>query len=153
MRKSPTASLIYLQNANMASVDGEIDRPSGDVIDEDDFDLNAEELPTEDDQTPAVSALDQDDDSADIETDDEELPEGVRVQASQIILVDGTLNLLAFSNCLQFKTRHIKVKIHQPKASKPCRPSNPFKQSGKSRRGRKSAFGYKKSRERPIWKR
>lgn len=46
---------------------------------EDDFDLNAEELPTEEDeQTPAVSnQQDQDEDSADVETEDEELADDV----------------------------------------------------------------------------
>ena len=46
---------------------------------DDNFDINAEELPTEeDDQTPAVSNLqDQDEDSADIETEDEDVPDDV----------------------------------------------------------------------------
>jgi len=44
----------------------------------DDFDImNAEELPTEEDeQTPAVSTL-EDEESADVETEDEDIPDDV----------------------------------------------------------------------------
>lgn len=44
-------------------------QPSVAPTDEDDFDLNAEELPTEDDQTPAASTLEPEE-SFDTEDDD-----------------------------------------------------------------------------------
>ena len=63
----------------MAGINGESNLASAEPTEEDDFDINAEEIPTEDDQTPAVSALEQDDDSADVETDDEDVPDDVRL--------------------------------------------------------------------------
>jgi hypothetical protein len=53
-------------------------RPASvDATEEDDFDLNTEEIPTEDDQTPAVSTMEQDDESVDAETEDEDIPDDV----------------------------------------------------------------------------
>ena len=63
----------------MAEINGQSASASVEPTEDDDFDINAEELPTEDDQTPAVSALDQEDDSADAETEDEDVPENVRL--------------------------------------------------------------------------
>ena len=70
----------------MAAVNGDADRASMDPVEEDDFDLNAEELPTEDDQTPAVSNLEQEDDSAEVETEDEDIPDDVRFELATINL-------------------------------------------------------------------
>lgn len=62
----------------MAELNGASNAASAEPTEDDDFDINAEELPTEDDQTPAVSALEQEDDSAEVETDDEDIPDNVR---------------------------------------------------------------------------
>lgn len=70
-------------------MNGEADPASVDVTEEDDFDLNAEELPTEDDQTPAVSALEPDEDSAEIETDDEDIPDDVSCELSNCQAILG----------------------------------------------------------------
>lgn len=62
----------------MADLNGASNAASVEPTEDDDFDINAEELPTEDDQTPAVSALEQEEDEADVETDDEDIPDNVR---------------------------------------------------------------------------
>ena len=63
----------------MANMNGDADPVSAEPMEDDDFDLNAEELATEDDQTPAVSAIEQDEESPDIETEDEDAPDDVRL--------------------------------------------------------------------------
>lgn len=63
----------------MTEMNGNEGHVPAEGAEDDDFDLNTEEIATEDDQTPAASALEQDEDSADVETEDEDLPDDVRL--------------------------------------------------------------------------
>lgn len=75
----------------MATVNGGSEPASTEAVEEDDFDINAEV--SDDDQTPAPSAMEQEEESAEIETDDEEVPDDVGCAYSATVALQDKFEL------------------------------------------------------------